>query len=131
MCEFQEQVAKHHILSRSSSEPVQGTRQSTHTREHTATVNQSLERDKTNADSPEDDPADTHKDDNVQTETVTESTQTQEKPDLRVTVIKGKNEIPETLVSTKEDTIMKTLESEEEHTDTLRWAMLHVGMVWK
>ncbi|XP_047441492.1 MORC family CW-type zinc finger protein 3 [Mugil cephalus] len=120
MCE--EQVAKHHTLSRSSSEPVQSTCQSTRTP-------QSLDR-KTNADSLQNHHVDTDKNDNVQS--VTEATQTQEKPDVRETVIKGKNEIPQKLVNdetndhmleetdTKEDTIMKTLEKEEERTETLR-----------
>lgn len=130
MSEFLEQVDKRHILSRSSSDPIQ----STHTPEPTTTDGEScteenpLNHDGTNTIHPTHHQTDTHT-------SVTNSRETQEKSAERETVIKGKNEITEgpTLVdkatdyqrpkdevsNAKSDT-NNVVKTRDEHTDTLR-----------
>ncbi|XP_028271798.1 MORC family CW-type zinc finger protein 3 [Parambassis ranga] len=129
LSEFLEQVDKHHILSRSSSDPIQ----STHTPELTTTDGEccteknALKHDGTNTDHPTHQQTDTHT-------SVTDSRETQEKSSKRETVIKGKNEItkgqtlvdkatdyqrPKDEVSNAKNDINNALKTKDEHTDTL------------
>lgn len=130
---FQEQMAKHQILSRSSSEPSQPTFQSTHTPDHTVAVDRyhieenTQEHDQMNTDMQANDDAE-----------IGSKEVTQDKPVGRDTVIKDKTLIThgqvhvenDTNVSLEDkecdktkDTNMEPMERDGKSTDTLRWAM--------
>ncbi|XP_008278558.1 MORC family CW-type zinc finger protein 3 [Stegastes partitus] len=130
VCDFQEPVAKHHNLSRSSSEPVQPTFQSTHTPERTTariqhdTEDETLRHVETDTDHLADHHADTS---DAQTQSVTN---TEEKPVGSNMAIKDRNETTpgQTLVEKETDDqelgdeecdTEKNTEGQEEHTDTL------------
>ncbi|KAM7389829.1 hypothetical protein PAMP_023783 [Pampus punctatissimus] len=111
VCNFQDQMAKHQILSRSSSEPSQPTYQSAHTPDHTTAVDRC------------------HIEDNTQQHNQT-NTNTQAHDDLQTghTVIKDKTlsthdtdaESLEDKESDKtKDTNMEPMERDEKSTDTL------------
>ncbi|XP_042275013.1 MORC family CW-type zinc finger protein 3 [Thunnus maccoyii] len=111
VCEFQEQMTKHQILSRSSSEPSQPTFQSTHTPDHTAAVDQchieenTQEHDQTNTD--------TEANDDAQTGSKVTAEVTQDKPVGRDTVIKDKTLITHGQVHSENDKNAQSLEDKE------------------
>ncbi|XP_023263071.1 MORC family CW-type zinc finger protein 3-like [Seriola lalandi dorsalis] len=115
VCEFQDQVAKHQILSRSSSEPSQPTFQSTRTPDRWHAEENTLEHDQTNTDHCADDHADTHTNDNVQTQNrVTgEVARSQRKPSGRDTVIRDKTGITQGLLQLENETNSQTFEGTE------------------
>ncbi|XP_026213180.1 MORC family CW-type zinc finger protein 3 isoform X2 [Anabas testudineus] len=111
-CEFKDQVSKHHILSRSSSEPSQPTFQSAHTPDHIRTGDE----DHTEEDTPEHDEtnaehnANTNCDAQTQTKVTAEVTKAkqQQKPAGRGMVIEDKAVV---------DDAAKDATSEDEETD--------------
>lgn len=129
-CEFQEQVTKHQILSRSSSEPSQPTFQSTHTPDHIRIGDgchageNTPEHDKTNTGHH----TDTNTNCDAQTQTKVTATQAQQKLAGRDTKDKTwvENEIKVPTsdgkeTDHKEDTNMDPVEREEDSADTVRW----------
>ncbi|XP_041845441.1 MORC family CW-type zinc finger protein 3 isoform X2 [Melanotaenia boesemani] len=131
-CQFQEEMAKHLILSRRSSEP---SFQSTQTLEHATSVIKShikektIEHDETDTHNLTSHHADTHT--NVDGN-VNSATDPKEKPNKRDTVIKVKNKLVQTQAGVenikrledkdgeiKINTCMETVEREMEHINTL------------
>lgn len=104
--EKEDQGAKHQILSRSSSEPSQPTFQPTRTRNRWHTEGNTPEHDGTDTELCEDDHADTHWNDDEETE---DARCTQEKPAGRDTVIRDNT-----------DAERPEREEEEESTDVIR-----------
>ncbi|XP_051275480.1 MORC family CW-type zinc finger protein 3 [Dicentrarchus labrax] len=120
VCAFQDQVTKHQILSRSSSEPSQPTFQTTHTPHHMRTADQCLTETNT----------DYYKDTHTNDDSTAEVTHTQQKLTERDTVIKDKTQVhvenetnDHSLDSEKrnrnKDTNMEPMERGEENIDTL------------
>ncbi len=138
-------MAKHQILSRSSSEPGQPTFRSTHAPDHIRTADRchteenTLEQDQTNTDHLADHYTDTHANDDAQTQSAATAEVTRrhkQRPSGRDTVIKDSVQLTEGQVSVENETNDHRLEDEEgdkkkdtnmepmereETTDALRW----------
>lgn len=130
VCEYKEQLDKHQVLSRSSSEPSQPTYQSTHSPDHTAEIERCHIGEHTQNCSQTN--TDTQAKDDAPTAEVT-----QDMPIGRDTVIKDKTLIMhvgnDKKAQSLEDkqsnktkhTYMEPVERDGKNTDTFRWATMH------
>ncbi|XP_034453051.1 MORC family CW-type zinc finger protein 3 isoform X1 [Hippoglossus hippoglossus] len=119
VCDFRDQVVKHQILSRCSSEPIQLTYHSTQTDRYQKKEN-THEDDQTNTDHH----TDRHTSDEAQTQNrgTAEHPLAKQKSVVRVRGKKDKGKISQGREETdrKKDADVETVEREEENTDTLR-----------
>lgn len=132
VCEYKEQMDKHQVLSRSSSEPSQPTFQSTHSPDRTAEVNRSH--------------IEEHTQDHGQTNIDTQANNdaptaevTQGKPIGRETVIKDKALITHVENDKKAQSLEDKQSNKTKHTnmepmqrdgksiETFRWVMMHAA----
>nr|XP_019942068.1 PREDICTED: MORC family CW-type zinc finger protein 3-like [Paralichthys olivaceus] len=111
VCDFQDQVVKHQILSRCSSEPIQPTYQFTHAPDRCHKEGNTYEDDQTYTDYH----ADTHTSDEAQTKNkvMAELLHTQQKSVVRIRVVKDKVKISLGQVDEESGTNPQRAESEE------------------